>query len=167
MSVTLTAIDAETGIKKTQYSLNNGLVLAKDTDTGVQSYKPVEQTFQFTADEILTLDILGEQVETTANHSFWIKGKGWVTADELVVGDEIEAEDGSVKPISRIRVSYDSTVNVYNFTVEDYSTYYISSLGLLTHNLSEDVKLITTERLLKIDLFLMQLAMPLRYSSKR
>lgn len=112
------------------------LVLAKDTDKGIQSYRPVEKLFDTISDEIYNLQIGKTNVRTTGNHPFWIKNRGWVPADELTVGDQVELQDGSLKPISSIEVKYE-TVKVYNFTVSDFHTYYVSEAGILTHNLQD------------------------------
>ncbi|MGF7046898.1 hypothetical protein J2T13_001400 [Paenibacillus sp. DS2015] len=69
-----------------------------------------------------------------------MKGKGWVPADELSVGNELEMKDGSLQKISAITLSNEST-SVYNFTVTDFHTYYISDIGILIHNLQAACKI--------------------------
>ncbi|WP_340015434.1 S8 family serine peptidase [Paenibacillus sp. FSL K6-1318] len=117
------------------------LVLAKDTDKGIQSYKPVEQLFNTTAEEIFTLQIGKTSLRSTGDHPFWIKNRGWVPVDELAIGDQVELQDGSLERINSIEIKYES-VKVYNFTVSDFHTYYVSEAGILTHNLQEvcDIK---------------------------
>ncbi|PQP83691.1 hypothetical protein C0Q44_03100 [Paenibacillus sp. PCH8] len=113
------------------------LVLAKDTEKGIQSYKPVEQLFNTTAEEIFTLQIGKTSLRSTGDHPFWIKNRGWVPVDELAVGDHVELQDGSLEKISSIEIKYES-VKVYNFTVSDFHTYYVSEAGILTHNLQKE-----------------------------
>lgn len=129
-----TIIKTKNGDKLIENIQVGDLVLAKNVDTNIQTYKPVEQLFEFDAELIYTLEVAGKKIRTTSNHPFWVKGKGWVAADELMVGDLLESEEMEFHVIEQITFDYDPT-KVYNFTVEDYHTYYISELGYLTHNL--------------------------------
>lgn len=88
---------------------------------------------------------VGEQIiETTDNHPFWVEGKGWVFADELQVGDKLQKADGSNLTIDKVEfVKLDEPVTVYNFTVADYHTYYVTDLGIWVHNTNCGYKDIT------------------------
>lgn len=136
-----TIIKTKSGDKPIENIKVGDLVLAKDTNTDVVAYKPVEQLFKNSTNEIYILNIAGLEIETTSNHPFWINKKGWVNADELVVGDEVETENGLFKRIDSISTKYEPT-DVYNFTVQDFHTYYVSDLGVLTHNLIEQCQII-------------------------
>ncbi|WP_366346934.1 S8 family serine peptidase [Paenibacillus amylolyticus] len=129
-----TLIKTQEGDKPIEDIKVGDLVLAKDTDQGIQSYKPVEKLFNTVSEGIYTLRIEGTNIRTTGNHPFWVHDKGWVDAEELEVGDQLELEDGTLQLLSSIEHS-DEDVDVYNFTVSDYHTYYISEIGILTHNL--------------------------------
>ncbi|WP_322923213.1 polymorphic toxin-type HINT domain-containing protein [Paenibacillus campi] len=75
-------------------------------------------------------------IETTDNHPFWIEGKGWVTAIELKVGDPLKQSNGHVLAIEQIEVvHHEQKVKVYNFTVTEYHTYFVSDLGIWVHNI--------------------------------
>ncbi|WP_416292525.1 S8 family serine peptidase [Paenibacillus illinoisensis] len=131
-----TLIQTKNGEKPIEEIKVGDLVLAKDTDRNIQSYKPVEYLFNTTADVIYTLQIGEADVRTTGNHRFWIKNRGWIPADELVVGDQVELQDGSLERLNSIEFNYEP-VKVYNFTVTEFHSYYVSELGILTHNLEE------------------------------
>lgn len=74
-------------------------------------------------------------IETTDNHPFWVEDRGWVFADELRVGDKLQKADRSTLTIDKVEfVLLDEPVMVYNFTVEDYHTYYVTDLGIWVHN---------------------------------
>ncbi|MFJ6207368.1 polymorphic toxin-type HINT domain-containing protein [Lysinibacillus sp. NPDC092081] len=79
---------------------------------------------------------VGEQIiETTDNHPFWVESKGWVCADELQIGDKLQKADGSNLTIDKVEfIRLDEPVTVYNFTVEDYHTYYVTDIGVWVHN---------------------------------
>ncbi|CAM4260184.1 hypothetical protein PAPH110629_02720 [Paenibacillus phoenicis] len=57
-------------------------------------------------------------------------------AEDLQPGDQLETEDGGLVSVDALKVNYKDT-KVYNFTVSGFHTYYISDLGILTHNLLE------------------------------
>lgn len=40
------------------------------------------------------LDVGGETIRTTDIHPFWVEGKGWTKAGEIVAGDELKTKDG-------------------------------------------------------------------------
>lgn len=112
-------------------------VLAKDENNpdGELAYKEVTGLYRNQRDDIIKL-FVGEQViETTENHPFWVEEKGWVFADELKVGDKLQKADGSNLTIDKVEfVKLDEPVTVYNFTVADFHTYYVTDLGIWVHN---------------------------------
>ncbi|MNW54516.1 hypothetical protein D3C74_321190 [compost metagenome] len=81
---------------------------------------------------------VGDQViETTDNHPFWVKGKAWVLAVDLKVGDELVQSNGEHITIDNIEiVHHNKKVTVYNFTVADFHTYFVSSLDIWVHNIN-------------------------------
>jgi hypothetical protein len=63
--------------------------------------------------------------------------KGWVLAAELQAGDQVQQSDGNSLTIDHIRViRHGEKVKVYNFTVADFHTYYVSDLGIRVHNVN-------------------------------
>ncbi len=53
----------------------------------------VEELFQRQA-ALLDLRIGGRTIRTTAEHPFWVEGRGWLAAGELVEGDRLRCLDG-------------------------------------------------------------------------
>ncbi len=112
-------------------------VLAKDENNsdGELAYKEVENLYRNQRDDIIKLYVENQIVETTDNHPFWVEDKGWVFADELQVGDKLQKADGSNLNIEKVEfVKLDRPVTVYNFTVADYHTYYVTDLDIWVHN---------------------------------
>ncbi len=74
-------------------------------------------------------------IDTTANHPFYVIGKGWVAAGDLAVGDEVYNLDGTTSTIlgSEIEV-LDEPVFVYNLEVEDLHSYFVGCVPVLVHN---------------------------------
>lgn len=131
-----TSITTKDGVKPIEEIKVGDLVLSKETSSGLQSYKPVEKLYSGYSDEIFSLSIGNKTIETTGNHPFWVDGKGWIPADELQPGDQLETGNGDLITVEGITVSYEPR-KVFNFTVSDFHTYYVSDLGILTHNLLE------------------------------
>ncbi|MEF2246470.1 S8 family serine peptidase [Paenibacillus sp. IITD108] len=112
-------------------------VLAKDefNPDGELAYKEVTALYRNQRDDIIKLHVGEQVIETTDNHPFWIEGKGWVFADELQVGDMLQRPDGSNLTIDKVEfVKLDEPVTVYNFTVADFHTYYVTDIGIWVHN---------------------------------
>ncbi|WP_336784643.1 S8 family serine peptidase [Paenibacillus sp. MMO-177] len=109
------------------------LVLSKDPITEVTAYKSVEQVFQKDIDESWKITVGGEIITTTSEHPFWIVDKGWVLAKDLTIGDQFETYDGSKIFVEKIENIQEHNV-VYNFAVQDFHTYYVTNLKILTHN---------------------------------
>lgn len=99
------------------------------------AYKEVTALFRNQRDDIIKLHVGEQIIETTDNHPFWVEGKGWLFADELQVGDKLQQADGNNLKIDKVEfVKLDEPVTVYNFTVADYHTYYVTDLGIWVHN---------------------------------
>nr|WP_238437694.1 polymorphic toxin-type HINT domain-containing protein [Paenibacillus polymyxa] len=112
-------------------------VLAKDEVTDEQAYKEV--THLYRNDKEITYELtVGDQIiETTENHPFWVEGKGWVLAADLQVGNKLQQSNGNTLTVDKINiVKHDEKVKVYNFTVDDFHTYFVSDLGIWVHNIN-------------------------------
>ncbi|WP_230980824.1 polymorphic toxin-type HINT domain-containing protein [Rossellomorea arthrocnemi] len=123
-------IDGEKPIEEIQVG---DQVLAKDENTGDQDYKEVEWLYEREVDEIYELTIDGEKIETTDEHPFWVDGEGWVKAKDLRTGDQLVTDNNLTLPITNIKI-IKKHVTVYNFKVKDYHSYYVSNIGIWTHN---------------------------------
>lgn len=108
-------------------------VLAKDDETGEMAYKEVEWLFQREVEETYNLTVGGRVITTTDEHPFWIVDEGWVKAKDLVAGDLLTTSDGKELAIEKIEIKREHVV-VYNFQVKDFHSYFVSNLGVWTHN---------------------------------
>lgn len=130
-----TQVNTKDGLKPIEQIQVGDLVWSKNTDTGDQAYKRVEAVYTRETTETWNIHIGWEVLTTTDLHPFWIIGRGWVNAKDLRAGDQLEDEDG--KPLTITDVVHKAEpMLLYNFSVEDYHTYYVSSLNILTHNSS-------------------------------
>ncbi|WP_458120145.1 polymorphic toxin-type HINT domain-containing protein [Paenibacillus sp. Z6-24] len=108
-------------------------VLSKDEATGQEDYKTVTATFNHMAEEIYTIYVGGQEIESTYNHPFWVDDKGWTYVKDLKVGDWLVEDDGTKQQIEKIELEQ-RQARVYNMTVADFHTYFVSDLGIWVHN---------------------------------
>ncbi len=78
------------------------MVLAKSDETGEVAYKEVVGLFQKQADEIYKVYNGEEVIEATAEHPFWLEGKGWTEVKDLKVGDLLVTSGGATLTIDKI-----------------------------------------------------------------
>ena|GEM_PF-3172850 len=108
-------------------------VLSKNEETGEVAYKEVEWLYQRIVEETYNITVGGEVITTTDEHPFWIVGKGRVKSKDLVVGEILTTSDGKELAIEKIEIKEEQDT-VYNFKVKDFHTYFVSNLGVWTHN---------------------------------
>jgi len=127
------------------------LVVARDPKTGEVRHKRVLRAFRRTSDHLRILEIdsaSGEKqrIETTDEHPFWVTGRGFVNAGELQAGDKLDDTAGpnGAFVVTSIREEHPDGVEVCNFEVEDFHTYFVRAGGtrgppLFVHNAKCDV----------------------------
>jgi Pretoxin HINT domain len=102
---------------------------------GAIEWKQVEAKFERTG-RILELVANGQEIRTTPEHPFYVRGKGWTDAGALHAGDEVRTQDGWVE-IEEVRDTglYEK---VYNVRVADFHTYFVGGDGFAVwaHNLN-------------------------------
>jgi len=109
------------------------MVLSRNEESGETGYKPVSDLFSKEVNFYYVLHVNGEEVIVTGNHPFMVSGQdNWVFAEDLKPGDILVTDDNNVQ-IDRIEIRLDS-LQVYNFTVIDFHTYFVTAMGLWTHN---------------------------------
>ena len=80
----------------------------------------------------LTLDS-AESIETTPEHPFYVKGKGWNPTSSLKVGQSLQLHNGTTVVVKEIDTSV-QLGKVYNLTVANTHNYYVGQDGVLVHN---------------------------------
>lgn len=140
------------------------LVLSRCERTGVQSYRRVTKTFEHLVNKlyIIAWELHENEtagVEVTGEHPFWVKNKGWVDAQNIEIGDQLQICDpyglddyelkfrelppppedyiGWVTVVTAERYSALPSsvyVPVYNIEVEDFHTYFVGCYGAWVHN---------------------------------
>ena len=131
-----TLIHTEDGLVPIEEIKPDQLVWAEDPETGERALKRVVCLFRNEKYELVYLQVKGETITTTVGHPFFVQGKGWVAAKELVVGDKLELLDGGEAYIDAATTEeLVDPVKVYNFEVEDFHTYFVGTISILVHNL--------------------------------
>ncbi|WP_148466836.1 polymorphic toxin-type HINT domain-containing protein [Paenibacillus senegalimassiliensis] len=108
-------------------------ILSKDETTGEVAYKEVTATFNHETDEIYKIHVGDQVIESTFNHPFYVEGKGWTFVKDLKAGDLLVQSDGNTLKIDSIEL-LNKHVTVYNMTVDEFHTYFVSGLGIWVHN---------------------------------
>ena len=110
-------------------------VWALDECTGDIALKKVVETYINETDEIIHLFVNGEQILATPAHPFYSPVKGWMDAVQLRAGDILVLVNGEYVVVEKVQHEIlETPVEVYNFQVEDYHTYYVGNSGVLVHN---------------------------------
>jgi len=130
-----TLVHTEEGLKPIEKIKIGEKVLSMDENTGKTSYQLVTDLIQGEGQYRLveiTLDS-GKSIEATADHPFYIKGKGWNSASSLKVGQVLELHNGTTVVVEEVltRVRRDL---VYNLTVANTHNYFVGEDGVLVHN---------------------------------
>ena len=111
------------------------LVWAWDEETGTVALKKVVETYVNKTNEFVHVYVDGEEIVTTPDHPFYSPVKGWTAAVHLRAGDILVLVNGEYVVVEKIQHEIlEEPVEVYNFQVEDYHTYFVSRVSVLVHN---------------------------------
>ena len=130
-----TLVAAENGQKRIDEIEVGDKVWAFNVETRESELKTVTKVYVHSVAEILRLYTDEGDIDTTANHPFYVIGKGWVAAGDLVVGDEVYNLDETASAILGLEIEIlDEPVLVYNLEVEDFHSYFVGCVPVLVHN---------------------------------
>ena len=105
-----------------------------NVETGERALKVVKEVFVRENDELLHIETSRGAVDATTSHPFYVVGRGWVAAGDLVVGDSIQAISGDAGIVTGLKLEkLNQPIPVYNLDVEDFHSYFVGS-GVLVHN---------------------------------
>jgi RHS repeat-associated protein len=127
-----TLVYTEEGYKNIEDIKVGDKVWAHDDVTENLALKKVIDTFTREFTQVYKIYFGDEVLEVTHEHPFFIGGK-WLKVDELKKGNLLTLYDGTTKAISKIEL-VEGNFKVYNFTVDEFHTYYVSKQNVLVHN---------------------------------
>ena len=96
----------------------------------------VEEVFE-NYSPLLELRIDDRTICTTAEHPFWVRGRGWIAAHQLVAGDLLRSHDGQWVALGSVVGNLEAKP-VYNLQIEEYHTYFVGDrhwgFSIWSHN---------------------------------
>jgi RHS repeat-associated protein len=127
-----TLVLTDKGRRKIKDVKEGDKVWAFEEKTGKLALKLVTHTFTFERDTVYNIHIGQEVIEATSDHPFFIGGQ-WLKVHQLRKGQQVSLYSGQKAGIDSI-VVIAKRATVYNFTVQDFHTYYVGSKDVLVHN---------------------------------
>ncbi len=110
-------------------------VYSENPETGEKGLKKVKNVYINETDRVIHVYAGSQEIKTTPSHPFWVVGKGWVEAVDIVVGDKLLMYNGNILEVKKLRAEQLSEpIKAYNFEVEDWHTYFVSEQNVLVHN---------------------------------
>ena len=112
------------------------MVYAANVETLEVSLKPVLETYIRETSSLVHLTINGENIISTYDHPYYVKDKGFVSAEALWIGAELIDKNGNtlyVEQIYREKLD-DQFKTVYNFKVDGLHTYFVGNIFIWVHN---------------------------------
>ncbi|MEO5643559.1 MAG: polymorphic toxin-type HINT domain-containing protein [Bacteroidia bacterium] len=86
------------------------------------------------ANEIYSLQTTNQRILATADHPFYVEGKGWTSVNKLQVGDKLRTNiNGNFEEIKNLQLTSQS-VSVYNIEVDKNHNYFVTNNKILVHN---------------------------------
>jgi RHS repeat-associated protein len=114
-----------------------------NVETGASDWKPVTKLFKEPNRRIYELVFEDQEgngitIEATDDHPFWVD-KNWVQVKDLKVGQLTETKNSGLLKLKSWNETnrYELT---YNFTVDDFHTYYVTQFDVLVHNCNGTAK---------------------------
>ena len=111
------------------------IVISTNPDTLETAEKPVLETYVRQVDKLVHLTINGEEIVTTVDHPFYVQGRGFIEAGNLLIGDKLISVNGEDLSVDECYIEEcEVSTTVYNFQVEDYHTYFVGECEVWVHN---------------------------------
>ena len=130
-----TLVQTKDGTKPIEEIEAGDQVWAWDEETGEVALKPVLETYINETEELIHVYVNGEEIVSTPGHPFYSPVKGWTDAVNLRAGDILVLVNGEYVVVEKVQHELlEAPINVYNFNVDGYHTYYVTYSGVLVHN---------------------------------
>lgn len=131
-----TLVATETGDRPIEGIVPGDRVWARDPDSGAVALREVQRTWINRRAPVVDVELstglsTPEHIRATADHPFWVEGRGWVPAGELA-GDALFSTSSAVT--AHADHSNPEFTTTYNLDVEGYHTYFVGRSHALVHN---------------------------------
>ena len=144
-----TLVATPTGMAPIESLTIGDQILARSESSEEMDYKQISDAYSHEHTDGMTLTVVHwdgttETLTTTQEHPFYVEEIGFVPAGELEAGQQIATAEGIPVTI----VSVDLTpiqLTAYNYTVEDFSTYFVGESRLWVHNACDGMNIVVTK----------------------
>lgn len=110
-------------------------VIAANAETFEVAEKTVLETYVRETTAVVHLTINGEVITSTLDHPIYVQDVGFVGAGDLYIGDKLLDAEGNTLLVENVKSEkLAEPVNVYNFKVDEFHTYYVGESTILVHN---------------------------------
>jgi RHS repeat-associated protein len=114
-------------------------VLARNEETGEESYQTVTSKFAEWHETMRSVEVntgtTTEALLTTDEHPFFVRGKGFIDAEDLNEGDVVQLAGGASATVTENRIVEKAQL-AHNFTVANDHTYFVGETKVWVHNCS-------------------------------
>ena len=127
-----TLVKTKNGDKKIEDIKVGEKVLSKNPETGEITYKTVTKLYRNETHAWVTIH-LGKKyvITTTLLHVFFVSGAGRKNAYTLKQGSQLFDMNGNNRTVTSLEIKKTKhNEKTYNIEVEDFHTYFVSSLGI-------------------------------------
>ena len=140
-------------------------VMATDPETGRTRPKEVTNVIVGSgAKELVDVTVGGEVITATDGHPFYVRGEGWVDAEDLRPADKLRGPDGASLDVESVRTYALNQLTVYNLSVESFHTYHVGDEDVLVHNCASEY---ARRRLAKVDTGIPRSATPVAQGTSK
>jgi len=129
-----TPVDTADGLKAIETIRRGDSVWAWNDQTGGRELKRVAHTFIVQRNELIDIVVDDVRVVATPDHPFFTKDKRWKPAGQLAAGDVLFDETNPEGRVIRSVERRQEACTVYNMEVEGLHNFFVTSAGILTHN---------------------------------
>ncbi|HEY0709190.1 MAG TPA: polymorphic toxin-type HINT domain-containing protein, partial [Polyangia bacterium] len=136
-----TPVMTATGLQPIEAIPYGTLVLTRGEADQPLVWRPVVNTFVNRARALVTLTVRAQEgraetLSTTANHPFYVGGRGWVEAGELVPGQDTLIDHAGRELAIESAETLPGRVRVYNLEIAEHHSYFVGTSGVWVHNVS-------------------------------
>jgi len=128
-----TKILSKSGLKPIEQICIGDSVYSYNLDKNTIELNKVLKSFERKTQGIYELTTDNQKIFVTAEHPFYVEGKGWVKVKNIEVREVLKTKDVSIEHVTNIKgENYEG--NVYNIEVEGNHNYFVTSSNILVHN---------------------------------
>ena len=126
-----TLVTTQSGFKPIEKIVTGDLVLSKNVHSGELAWKPVIEATRRPKSTLLAIKARSDEFKCTPGHVFWVSGKGWRKASELIPGNILHS---AKLPVAIEKISEASEAETFNLIVSEFANYFVGHQMILSHD---------------------------------